>query len=374
MKIKIILLSVLLACSWFIVKPATGAGLTEAETSLKDGELTDRQLNRLMRNVSQNYQNDILREQFVSQGRFIEKARCDEVWCMFTEGEFFLRSYGYDSPVRVQSFIAFPIAIYKSDRMSGWKSNMEGYTSLFPDYEYMSDTQTGINPLMSGFRFFEKNGPLSEPRRHSFAISAEEYQPSDQGQLSVDFITDASRGPQYTGRMIISREDERVHRITLERVPFHSPNFFRWVNAESDIALAYKGNRAYLAEIETRIDRQGIEYMVAARFAEPVLHSLEYTDMDYFITQHHTINPWIPEISSLDHFESLFVADLSQIRADLEGEKSLEQQFVDNSNQPWRYSLDFDGEKQLSHSGEVVFENARKIAEEIRMILEGENR
>ncbi len=347
---------------------ATAGNSTEVRITATD--LTDRQLNRLMRNVSSNYQNDILSEQYLSKGSFMEKASCDGVWCMFAEGEVYLRSYGYDAPVEVQNFILIPVVTYKSDRTERWKQNMEGYESTFPDYEYFSDTQPGKVPLLSGFRFFERHGPLSEPRQHSFSISEKTLQPDESGLLSVDFITDSSRQRIYKGRMLVSIDDERVHQIILEQVPFHSVNFYRWLNAESEIMFKYVNERAYLSEITTRLESRGVNYVVSARFDEPVLYNADYYEMDYWHIQSQTVNPWVPEITSLDHFESRFIPDLSEIRADLEREKTLEQQFIDNSNQPWRYNLDFNGEKNLGHPGERIFENARMVAEEIRKVLE----
>lgn len=345
---------------------ATAGISTEVQVTTND--LTVRQLNRLMRNVSGNYQNDILNEQYVSKGSFLEKASCDGVWCMFTEGEIYVRSYGYHAIV--QKFILIPVVTYKSDRTERWKQNMEGYESTFPDFEYFSDTQPGKSPLLSGFRFFEQHGPLSEPRQHSFSISEKILQPDQSGLLSVDFITDSSRQRIYKGRMLVSIDDERVHQIILEQVPFHSVNFFRWLNAESEITFKYVNERAYLSEITTRLDRRGVDYVVSARFDEPVLYNAEFNEMDYWDISNQTVNPWVPEITTLDHFESTFISDLSAIRADLEREKTLERQFIDNSNQPWRYNLDFDGEKHLGHSGERIFENARMVAEEIRKVLE----
>ncbi len=345
--------------------------LAVAETNNGSNDLTERELNRLMRSVSDNYQNDILSEQYVSEGEFVEKARCGGKWCLFTEGEVYLRSYGYDATVEVGNFILIPTVIYKSDRTDKWKATMDGYESTFPDFKYLSDTQPGKHALLTGFRFFEMNGPLNHPRRYRFSVSTEEQQPDEPGLLSIDFVSNSSRGTTYKGRMLISTEVERVQRIILDQVPFHSMNFFRWHNnAQSKITFGYCNGRAYLSEISTRLDHREVEYLVAARFGKPIMHDWETTAREYFRIQNHTANPWVPELVSLDRFESRFVSDLSAIRADLEHEKNLEQQFVDNSNQPWRYNRKHNGEIHFGHAGEAVFEYARTVAEKIRKVLE----
>lgn len=371
MKTKINCLSLLLVFSFILIKMPYAFNPTVAEINTGSNDITERELNRLMRSVSDNYQKDILSEQYVSEGEFVEKARCGGNWCLFTEGEVYLRSYGYDATVKVDNFILIPTVIYKSDRTDKWKATMDGYESTFPDFKYFSDTQPGKRALLSGFRFFEMNGPLTQPRRYRFSVSAKEQQPDAPGLLSIDFVTDSSRDQPYKGRMLIRTEDERVQRIILDRVPFHSVNFFRWHDdAQSDIAFGYWNGRAYLSEITTRLVHREVDYMVSARFGKPVLHDWETTVREYFRIQNHTANPWVPELVSLDRFESRFISDLSAIRADLEHGKTLEQQFIDNSNQPWRYNLLHNGEIHFMHDGESVFEYARTVAEEIRKMLE----
>lgn len=371
MKTKINCLSLLLVFSFILIKMPYTFDPTVAEINTGSNDLTERDLNQLMRSVSNNYQNDILSEQYVSEGEFVEKARCGGKWCLFTEGEVYLRSYGYDAVVKVANFILIPRVIYKSDRTDKWKASMDGYESTFPDYKYFSDTPPGTSALLTGFRFFEMNGPLTHPRRYRFSVSAEEQQPDDSGLLSIDFVTDFSRGSTYKGRMLIRTEDERVQRIILDRVPFHSVNFHRWHNnAQSEITFGYWNERAYLSEIMTRLDHREVDYMVAARFGKPELYGWETTDREFFQIQNHSTNPWLPEIVFLNRFESRFIADLSAIRADLEHGKTLEQQFVDNSNQPWRYNLKHNDEIHFGHAGESDFEYARTVTEEIRKILE----
>ncbi|MCH8557366.1 MAG: hypothetical protein LAT84_06090 [Balneolia bacterium] len=342
----------------------------ETEVETNSDELSDRQLNRLMRSVSDNYENDTLSEPFVARAYYMEKARCEESWCMFTEGEGYLRSFGYDAPVEVQNAIFVPSVIYKSDRTEAWKENMDGYRNTFPKYDYFSDTQTGFPSLTSCFRFFELNGPLMQPRRHSFSVSSSEYQPEESSMLSIDFITDSSRGPSYEGRMLVDVESERVHHISLSKVPFHSVNFFRWLNAQSEISISYVNERAFVSEMSVMIDRRGVDYTISTRFSEPVLYTEEFTESEYFLIQAQMVNPWISEVGSLDHFESYFINDMTQIRSDLEFEKTLEQQFVDNSNQPWRYNLDSAGEVHLGHGGEPTFENARKVYKKLSSFME----
>lgn len=337
----------------------------ETEIEVNSDELSERQLNRLMRNVSQNYENDILSEPYIAKAKYMEKARCEGTWCMFTEGEGYLRSFGYDAPVEVQNALFVPGIIYKSDRTEAWKANMDGYRNTFPEYDYFSDTQSGFLSLTPCFRFFELNGPLMQPRRHLFSVSSTEYQPEESSMLSIDFITDSSRGPSYEGRMLVDVESEQVHHISLSKVPFHSVNFFRWVNAQSEISISYVNGRAYVSEISVMSVRRGIDYKISARYGKPVIYAEEFTESEYFLLQAQMINPWVSELRSIGHFKSNFINDMTQIRSDLELEKKLEQQFVDNSNQPWRYNLDFAGEVHLGHGGEPTFENARKVYKEL---------
>ncbi len=340
------------------------------EKEIVDRDLSERQLNRLMRNVSENYQNNIISDPFAARGLFMEKARCEGKWCMFAEGEAILKSYGYDAPIEVHNFGFIPIRYYKSDRTDGWTNRMGSYEATFPDYDFFSDTGGAHVSLLSGFRFFEINGPLSQPRRSAFSLSETIKQPADSDLLSVDFETDSRRGPQYKGSMVICGADQRIHHIVMERIPFHSPIFFRWLPARAEIIFSHINNETYVSQITFWQNFEGVELTVIAKIEEPVRNPADFTEEEYFVFQNHTLNPWIPKIYELETFDSQFLNDLSYLRADLEQDITLEQQFIANSGQPWHYWLDRDGKKHLGHAGQRIFASIKELRYELELMLE----
>ncbi|MCH8558962.1 MAG: DUF1573 domain-containing protein [Balneolia bacterium] len=355
MKSLLITLAVGIFYLVFLANACNAHGLNDAAIESLDGSESPRDLRRVMRDISREYQQTIMKTPYVSPAVYVEKAKCANSYCMFTEGEGILYSDGYDTLIEVGNFTFISEMLYKSDRTDEWYEYMPYTMAIFPELSSRSDIQLNSGALFSAFRFFEINGPLTEYRDFSYErVEAED----DHSLAAISF--DSS---QRAGVIYYNSETNLPMKIELERIPFYSITHQRWVRATGYVNFELFENKLFVTELFFNYKREDMDFYAALNVDSPIDHNLEQMDKYLHSRIRANINnPFIEEITDLELFESNFeIVNMADLRRDLEMEKSLEEQFQDNSGAPFFYMILSDGTKTLGHEGEKMYETTREF-------------
>lgn len=292
---------------------------------------------------------------YVSPAVYVEKAKCANQYCMFTEGEGILYSDGYQSLVTTGNFTFIAETLYKSDRTDEWYEYMTYTMAIFPELSSRSDIQFNSGALFSAFRFFEINGPLTEYRDFMY----ERVEPEDDNSLAAISFNSSQR----SGVIYYSIETNLPMKIEFERIPYYSITHQRWVTGTGYVNFEVFENKLFIKELFFNYQRGEMDFYAALRVDSPIGQNLEQMDdLSHSRIMPNRNNPFIEEIKNLELFESNFeIVNMADLRRDLEMEKSLEEQFQDNSGRPFFYRIYPDGTKRLGHAGEITYETTREF-------------
>ncbi len=329
--------------------------LNDAIMESTDESESPRELRRAMRDISKSYQQTIMKNPYVSPAEYVEKAKCANVYCMFTEGEGILYSDGYETLIEVGNFTFISEKLYKSDRTEEWYEYMTYTMAIFPELSSRSDIQLNSGALFSAFRFFEINGPLTEYRDFTY----ERVESEDDNSLSAISFDSSQRA----GVIYYNRETNLPMKIEFERIPYYSITHQRWVRATGFVKFEVFENRLYVNELFFNYQRGEMDFYASLRVDSPIDNNLDQMDKYLHSRIRANINnPFIEEITHLEPFESNFeIVNMADLRRDLELEKSLEEQFQDNSGKPFFYMVLSDGTKTLGHEGEKMYDTTREF-------------
>lgn len=309
----------------------------------------------VIRDISRQYHKKILKTPYVAPAIYFEKAKCGDSYCMFTEGEGLLHSDGYDTLIPIANFTFLPELLFKSDRKEEWYEYLRFSKALYPNYRSISDLQLNAAALFSAFRFFETEGPLSAQRR----FNLEQVDVSDdKAIMGIVFSSDNRQGTLY-----YNTSSKLPAKIELTKIPFYSVTHQRWVNASGHFSFTEFESNLVIEELFLTYSYNDVEYSIGSRFSDPIAKDIEQLDKySHSRIMANNTNPFIGKIKDLDQFTSKFeFINLEEVRLALEDDKSLEQQFMENSGMPFVKYVRHDGTKTFGHEGERAFEFTREF-------------
>lgn len=298
---------------------------------------------KLIRVASNDYFKTILNNGYVAPARYVEVASCENVYCMFTLADGYLHSAGYDALIPVANFSFVSNNIMKSDRNESWKKTLDASYKAMPQFSYHSDVQPGISSLFSAFRFFEKNGPLSNHTEYNFEFVETDSLNTDD-LIAIQFEPKTSGN--YKGVIWLGKNDNRIRKIDLEAMPFYSQNFQQWVRVSGSIL--YRSGKNYLAVKQIAIEKKmaGLDYKIVMLSESPLEYDRKVPEHEFKYLGQVKMNPIVFYDQAKNDLliNSFSFLNMDSIRAGLETEYTLEEQFRQNADKPYLYRKYHNGE------------------------------
>ena len=322
--ILVILILVLKSCSFANRKNSdkTQFKLTQ---SINDND-------KLISRVVKKYNKDIIKSPYVARAYFREKAKCQGCYAMLTEGYGYIFSAGYKCEVPVDNFSFLCENMRKSDRKKCWLNRLILLYEKVPQLEKQTDIAPGYNSLFSGFRWFEKHGPLSSNSWDHYhykldtAFSAEGL-----GGIVFNPIDNAS----YSGIVYFKRENFRIDHVVLNRFDFYSNPFWSNIEVTAIIDYEYCGDMCYLSSMKIYYENEGLQHWVEFVVTTPP-KATETNENEYRILFRNDNNPIVKyNKSDWDKFNFPQGNDINSIRKDLSIKRSLEDQYISNSGKKY---------------------------------------
>lgn len=310
------------------------------------------------------YKNTIFDSQYAAPARFAEFARCGPDYCMFTEGVGYVHSAGYDVAVPVANYAFLSTQIFKSERDTAWHKTKERMYIDLPQYEYISDLPPSYSSLFTSLRRFEKHGPINNPRNFDIEKVDDELV---EGMVSFRFnqIRRFDRAP-YSGILHFHENTGLIAKAELDQTAFYLNNYRTWMTASAAITYFDVDGAVFVGSADIVAKYQELKLRVLFESDAPIEKNQEYTDREFYNFGNNNYNPFVPPLEPLDEFSSYFnQVPIADIKRDLEVEKSLEEQFVLNSNQPFKMFTQHDGTLAFGHGGDLVFDFINTVLQRI---------
>lgn len=316
-----------------------------------------------MHRAVERYQDTVLKNPYTSQAAYMEKATCSGRYCMYTEAMGYLYSFGYDYEIKTGNFVFLPDNMKKSDRQPSWLETMDYWYTDAPHIKHQSDFWPGTGSLFTSFRWFELNGPLGKPGSFTYEIiDTLKAQSPDISLIQMEFKP--AGGRQDSGTIYIDCENFSIYRIKLDQTRFYSQNFRQWVSAKGDITYYNhsEGNDTSIESLHFTYMKNSLEYWVEFqssplknfynKVAENKSRALSLTTANPFVYYQPDVWPTSSPFSRLN---------MDSVRRDLEGERTLEEQFEANAGQAF-FTITYQDERESTVlGGEETYELVKQI-------------
>ena len=293
-------------------------------------------IEKIISRVVKQYNQNIRKTPYITKTYFREKAKCQGKYCMLTEGYGYLHSAGYDCMVPVDNFAFLCENIRKSDRKSSWLALLKYRYKQVPEVKHQTDIAPGYNSLLSAFRWFEKNGPLSKKKhdRYLYKLDTTIHQNGNKVLLGVRF--NSVEDYTYSGILYIENKSYNIDHVVLDICDFFSKPFWNWVDANATIRYKYYEGQCFFSSMKVYYKKEDIKHWIEINIYSPPMITIEVTDKEYSILFNNDPNPFvIYNESNWTKYNIPLDCDMANIRKDMETEKLLEEQFKSNSGKPY---------------------------------------
>lgn len=203
--------------------------------------------------------------------------------------------------------------------------------------EYVSDYQTEINALLNSFRWFEIDGPLNRKNTKRYNSQIKKI---DNSTIEVKFkpnLTDSLIKYNYEGSVFVNSESNQIDSVHIYMGKRYSYQHDSFVIGWMKIILEWNENKCWPQEIISGYVMNEIELVTTLKTLskKPTYINLDKNDFNVFIEVQ--VSPLIRfEGKYWENNEFLSKSTMVQIQKDLNGKKTLQQQFIENCNKPYR--------------------------------------
>jgi hypothetical protein len=329
-------------------------------------QTTPETVDELMKRLSEQYHDTIIKTPYATPASYMEKATCDGEYCMYTEAMGFIYSFGYDYEIQTGNFIFLPKNFKKSDRQPSWLKTLDNWYADVPNITHRSDFPPGYGSLFSAFRWFEIHGPLGEPRSFTYEITDTlETQHMNKSLIKLEFKS--AGGREYTGTFYIDSKTLSIHRVQLDKMLFHSQNFRQWIWVKGEFSWRSEKDYTSIASLKLTFIKDSIEYWIELEtlpllIQDPKMDESELQAIAFIVN-----NPYVSYQGDEWPISSPFSKiNMDSIKHSMEGIRTLEEQFQANAGRPF-FTNTYQNGSKFTVVGE---EDTYKLVEEIVNRLE----
>ncbi|MBS4014810.1 MAG: hypothetical protein KGZ97_13845 [Bacteroidetes bacterium] len=270
---------------------------------------------------------------------YSEIAKINSKYVSFTEAAGVLVSFGHDCIIPANSLFFAATNMRKSDRKETW---LKYISENYVDYDNTgigaaSDYQPEVNALLNSFRWFEMDGPLSRKNAKRFHSQINILSKS---KIEVQFkpkSNDNSIKYNYEGSIYINSETNEIDSINLLKCKRYSYQHNKFVLGWMRIVFEWNDDKCWPKTIISGYNIDEIELVTTFKTlsTKPTYINLEKDDFNLFLE--FQISPVVMfESSYWEQNDFVSKNTLQQIEKDIGSKRTLNQQFKENSNQPYR--------------------------------------
>lgn len=298
-------------------------------------------IDRFVKKVIRTYQIEMYKKPYIVKAYYNERAKINGKYQMFTDGIGYLVALGdYIIPRGNLSYLCTNMR--KSNRKSEWLDLMHNlYNST--DVEKKTDFDPGYNLILSCFRRFEVKAFFDKTSEVKYIFSCQNSVTIKNRKIyEINFKAenaDDLGNKYYEGSIYADAETYRVYRIKFDNAPFYSDQYRDWVKAKFEVNYRFSDNKTYFSKLKSYYKVDNVEYWVEFEITENRVRPIQLSD-PYDIFETYVKSPWVRyDPQKWNDYKFSDVKDQKRIRKDLENEILLENQFKNNANDFYSYSV-----------------------------------
>ena len=287
------------------------------------------------------YQKRIMKDPYIVKAHYREKSKNDKTYLMYTEGIGYLVSFGYHVSVPVDNFSFFSKNIRKRNRKNEWLKLLENLYQTSPVTQQTSFSPA-YNSLFSCFRWFEIKGPLLNRNKYTF-YEVENNPKIKDSVIAIGFKPSTEHSEEkkvYYGTLYLHRETLDIVYVELDKTPFYSNPFRKWIPAKLDIRYSKQNNNFYMSQLSVTYTHDGIKHSIDFNLLSDQYKEVSFSENEYRYACSYDSNPMVyydPLIWEKNQIPK--TQDYNKIKKDLGAVIPLNQQYKENSDKPFYQSV-----------------------------------
>lgn len=227
----------------------------------------------VMRKIRKEFSHQTNKEQYYKRASYTEMAKVNNHFVAFSEGYGNLISLGNSFMIPVDNYCLLLNNIRKADSKTQWKNFLTNIYSQ-TDISNQSDICPSFNALLSSYRWFEINGPLSDENKDRYL-----YKLIDSGEASTRKIInfspcDSLHKYLYYGTIIFETKTNHLKSIQLDSCCFYSEPFQRWTTASMNIDYSYNKEKIYLSNLDAFYKIEKLQHWISVNAPDSIAYKI----------------------------------------------------------------------------------------------------
>lgn len=286
----------------------------------------------VMNKIRTEFQNQVDNMQYFRNASYREKAKVSNQYVAYSEGYGHLISLGYNFMIPVDNFSLLLDNIRKADSKKLWK---EFLSNLYEQTEVsnQSDICPEYNALLSSYRWFEINGPLSINNKEKYDYKLINTNKDFNKKVIYFSPNDTLQKYLYYGAITFDIETDQIEHIIFDRCRLYSEPFRQWITAVLTIDFIKINKKIYLSKLDAFYTKEEFQHWVSVSAIDPSVTETKFTNNECVNLNMNDNNPLVfyNEAEWEKHLIR-FDDDFDDIKKDLESDSiSLSDQFSRNS-------------------------------------------
>ncbi|MDP3442652.1 MAG: hypothetical protein Q8T08_07280 [Ignavibacteria bacterium] len=286
----------------------------------------------IMNKIRTEYQNQVDDLQYYRNACYREKAKVANHYVAYSEGYGHLISLGYNFKIPVDNFSLLLDNIRKADSKKSWKKYVANYhkNSEVPND---SISYPEYNALLSSYRWFEINGPLSDKNKGKYDYKLINSNKDLNKKVIYFSPKDTLQKYLYHGAITFNMETYQIEHITFDGYRLYSEPFREWVTSVLTIDFININKKLYFSKLDAFYTKKDLEHWISICAIDTSVNKTVLTEDECVSLNVNDSNPMVLyDESEWENHSINFDKDFEDIKKDLElVNLSLTDQFIRNS-------------------------------------------
>jgi hypothetical protein len=288
----------------------------------------------VMNKMRTEFQNQVDNMQYFRNASYREKAKVSNHYVAYSEGYGHLISLGYNFMIPVDNFSLLLDNIRKADSKKPWEEFLVNHDR----HKHTEVTNDSIiypecDALLSSYRWFEINGPLSDKNNEKYDYRLINTNKDLKKKVIYFSPNDTLQKYLYYGTITFDIGTNQIEHIKFDRFHLFSEPFREWITAVLTIDFININKKIYLSKLDAFYTKEELQHWVSVSAIDSTVTETKFTNNECVNLNMNDSNPLVfyNEVEWEKHLIR-FDDDFDDIKKDLESDNiSLSDQFSRNS-------------------------------------------
>lgn len=286
----------------------------------------------VMNKVRTEFQNQVDDMQYYRNASYQEKAKLADHYVEYSTGYGHLISLGYNFKIPVDNFSLLLDNIRKADSKKSWKKYVANYhkNSEVPND---SISYPEYNALLSSYRWFEINGPLSDKNKGKYDYKLINSNKDLNKKVIYFSPNDTLQKYLYYGTITFNLKTNQIGHIKFDRFHLFSEPFREWITAALIVDFINLNKKIYFSKLDAFYTKNDLQHWISISAADTSVTKTLLTEDESVSLNVNDSNPMVLyDEGEWENHSINFDKDFEDIKKDLELDNlSLTDQFIRNS-------------------------------------------